>query len=100
MNSEARLLHRIRWSVAIIIFGLVMSGATAIPLQTELDIVARVVGDRQDGISVWLRKVHEGLSQTYPRYPFVAYGTDWLAFGHFAIALVFCWAWKEPVRYA
>jgi len=100
MNTEASLLRRIRWCVAIIIFGLFVSGVTAIPLQTELDLVTRLIGDHQDGISVWLRKVHDGLTQTYAQYPFMAYGTDWLAFGHLVIALAFCWAWREPVRYS
>ena len=32
-------------------------------------------------------KVRDALNDTYSRYPFIAYGTDWLAFGHFVIAL-------------
>jgi hypothetical protein len=32
------------------------------------------------------------------RYPFVFYGADWLAFGHFAIAIAFIGAWRDPVR--
>jgi len=28
----------------------------------------------------------------------MAYGTDWLAFGHFAIAVIYIGAWREPVR--
>jgi hypothetical protein len=30
----------------------------------------------------------------------MAYGTDWLAFGHFVIALAFRWPLKDPVRYS
>ena len=30
---------------------------------------------------------------------FSAYGTDWLAFGHFVIALFFVGAWRDPVRH-
>ncbi|HET9315800.1 MAG TPA: hypothetical protein VFQ51_09425, partial [Vicinamibacteria bacterium] len=30
--------------------------------------------------------------------PFLSYGTDWLAFGHFMIALVFVGALQDPVR--
>ena len=101
MNSHALLLTKIRWCIAIIVFGLVIGGATAIPLQPELDWVTRLLGpERSDGFSVWLRRVRDGLNDTYPRYPFIAYGTYWLAFGHFIIALVFLWAWKDPVRYS
>ena len=38
------------------------------------------------------RKSHE-------KYPFIAYGTDWLAFGHLMIALFFILPWRDPVRY-
>ena len=30
--------------------------------------------------------------------PFLFYGTDWLAFGHFVIAIVFIGALRDPVR--
>jgi hypothetical protein len=30
--------------------------------------------------------------------PFLAYGTDWLAFAHLAIAVVFIGPWINPVR--
>jgi hypothetical protein len=28
----------------------------------------------------WIRHVHQGLQDTSARYPFLSYGTDWLAF--------------------
>jgi len=31
-------------------------------------------------------------------YPFIAYGTDWLAFAHFVIAIAFIGPWRDPVR--
>jgi len=101
MNTEAELLRKIRWCIAVIIFGLIVGGATAIPLRAELNWVTHLVGpDRTDSVSLWLNKVRHALDDTYAKYPFVAYGTDWLAFGHFVIALVFFWAWKDPVRYS
>jgi len=30
--------------------------------------------------------------------PLIAYGTDWLAFGHFVIAIAFLGALRDPVR--
>ena len=50
--------------------------------------------------SLALVKVRDALNDTYSRYPFIAYGTDWLAFGHFVIALAFLWPLKDPIRYA
>jgi hypothetical protein len=50
------------------------------------------------GLSHWILKVSEGLQDTNSKYPFMAYGTDWLAFGHFAIAVAFIGALRNPVR--
>lgn len=35
---------------------------------------------------------------TYAHYPWVAYGTDWLAFAHLALAVLFIGPWRDPVR--
>jgi hypothetical protein len=32
------------------------------------------------------------------QYPFLQYGTDWLAFAHLAIAVAFIGPWRDPVR--
>ena len=42
--------------------------------------------------------MHEGLNATQRAYPFLAYGTDWLAFGHLIIALFFIGPLIDPVR--
>ena len=48
----------------------------------------------------WLQLAAEGVRETGRRYPFLPYGTDWLAFGHLAIAVAFIGAWRDPVRNA
>lgn len=98
--NRTRLLHkRIRLLTWVMIVGLVVSGATAIPLQTELNLAHQWLKfDPNSGLGHWLGTIREGLNTTYAKYPFIAYGTDWLAFGHFAIALAFVGALKDPVR--
>ena len=49
-------------------------------------------------LHVWLRRVHEGIVHTNRDYPFMAYGTDWLAFGHLVIAVAFLGPLIDPVR--
>jgi hypothetical protein len=49
-------------------------------------------------MTLWIFKVREAVRSTYSLYPFMAYGTDWLAFGHFMIAIAFVGALREPVR--
>lgn len=88
--------------LAIFILGLVCSGLTAFPLQTELRwLVAsgsRLGLEPQSQFMVWINQVKEALAVTGGRYPFLQYGTDWLGFGHFVIALAFAGAWRDPVR--
>jgi hypothetical protein len=42
--------------------------------------------------------VRDGVFSASDTFPFLFYGTDWLAFGHFVIALAFVGAVRDPVR--
>jgi hypothetical protein len=42
--------------------------------------------------------VYYALCNTNRQYPFLAYGTDWLAFAHLVIAIVFVGPYRDPVR--
>jgi hypothetical protein len=46
-------------------------------------------------VATWLQTVSSGVRA---QAPFLAYGTDWLAFGHFAIGIAFLGALEDPVR--
>ena len=105
MNHEAVLLRRVRWLTWVFIIGLVISGATAIPLESEMDLLAKFLGvadqssgETTSGLAHWILRVREALHGTGAQYPFLAYGTDWLAFGHFVIAVAFIGALRDPVR--
>ena len=76
---------------------LVLSGATAIPLEAELKIMAQWVAGTS-GPDLWLQKVSNALVDTNAKYPFIAYGTDWLAFAHFVIAIAFIGPLRDPVK--
>jgi hypothetical protein len=99
------LLSRVRAWTAFFIVGLVLSGLTALPIPTAFELGSRFLGeDLASGgrvpafVADWLRTARDGVRATQAGAPFVFYGTDWLAFGHLAIALVFVGAWREPVR--
>jgi len=105
MNREIVLRRRIKLLTWVFIIGLAVSGATAIPLEPELNFAAKALGvadkssaEVASGLGHWILRVREGLHDTNGRYPFMAYGTDWLAFGHFAIAVAFIGALRDPVR--
>lgn len=94
-----RLHRRIRWLTWFFIVGLVVSGATAMPLVTEVNWLADWFGTNPTSeIGRWLVRVNAALVQSQAQYPFLFYGMDWLAFGHFVIALVFVGALRDPVR--
>ena len=104
-TREQVLLRRTRAILIVFLVGLVASGLTAFPLQWELDVLARVVGITPDarpedyaGLQHWIALVHAGLDDTYARYPFMAYGTDWLAFAHIVIGIAFVGAVRDPLK--
>ncbi len=103
--QEPDHLRRIRLWLAIFIAGLVLSGITAFPLQTELHwllIVLRAsipqAAAQSGGMIHWIESVNNAVGRTNSLYPFLAYGTDWLAFAHLAIAVAFIGPFMDPVR--
>ncbi len=108
MNQEQKLRRRMLMGTWVFIFGLVLSGATAIPLPGELAWLVDLTGARQlvqtlassppPAWALWLTRVHTALQEVDQRSPFVLYGADWLAFGHFVIAIAFVGALRDPVR--
>jgi hypothetical protein len=104
--QRSRLILRFRIVLAIFILGLVLSGLSAFPLGWEVDTLARWLGVDTNadlatltGLRYWIAFVREGLGHSYDRYPFLAYGTDWLAFAHLAIAVFFVGPLREPTRH-
>jgi hypothetical protein len=100
-NREIVLRRRIKALTWLFVVGLVLAGATAIPLKWELDLLASFSSadaNPTSPLAVWIRHVHTALNQTAAQFPFLFYGTDWLAFGHFVIAIAFIGALRDPVR--
>ena len=93
--------------MGLFIAGLISSGVTAVAVLNELTLLCRWFGiidpatyQSLSGLDGWLAFVLFGLEKTYATFPFVAYGTDWLAFGHLIIALFFIGPFRDPVRNA
>ena len=99
------MTRRIRAWLVLFMAGLVLSGLTALPLEKELAVLARMLGFSpapasapESALHAWLGKVYAALVDTNRRHPFLAYGTDWLAFGHLVIAVAFIGPVRDPVR--
>jgi hypothetical protein len=102
---ETQLLRRrVNYLLWFFVAALLFSGITAFPIRWEANILQRIFGrvtfmeDLWPGMSHWISFVHEGLAETYQRYPFMAYGTDWLAFAHIVFAIAFWGPLRDPVR--
>jgi len=100
MKREQTLRRRINLLTWLFIIGLFISGVTAIPLQGELNLLVNFFGSNGESSAMarWLLRVRDALAQTQAQHPFLFYGTDWLAFGHFVIAIVFIGVLRDPIR--
>ena len=97
MEKIQQLKKRIRVYIWIIIIGLALSGITAFPLETELGLIK----DHLHGtpaLQHWIDMIYNCLVFVNQRYPYLSYGTDWLAFAHLVIAIVFIGPLKDPVK--
>lgn len=100
-SREARTLLWIRCWLILFILGLAISGATALPLSREVNVLYRALhhfGIFSGPLHDWIQEVLAALLDTRARYPFLLYGTDWLAFGHLVIALAFIGPLRDPRR--
>ena len=94
MNKEIILIKR--W-LAFFMVALVFSGLTALPTEAELAFLTRLIPPSNEW-GEWFREVYKGVEDTNDKYPFIAYGYDWLAFAHFILAILFTGPYREPVR--
>jgi hypothetical protein len=100
---KTQFLRSIRIWLSVVILGLILSGVTAFPLQHETALLVRIAAHldlalHAPTLNAWLIRVSDALTNTDTRYPFLAYGTDWLAYAHLVIAVVFIGPWIDPVR--
>jgi hypothetical protein len=74
---------------------------TAFPLVHETAWLAALLEQHRvapEVITVWVRQVANALHEQSLRAPFLAYGTDWLAFAHLVLAVAFLGPYRDPVR--
>jgi hypothetical protein len=96
--------NRINALLWIFLGGLVLSGLTAFPIKAEADILQRLIGVASPfeslwpEMSRWISFVHAGVTEMSQKYPFLSYGTDWLAFAHIIIAIAFIGPLRDPVK--
>lgn len=96
--AEQQLKQKIKRQIILFIAFLILSGITAFPLESELSLLNDNRNHFPVFIGNWIYSVFQAISETNNKYPFMSYGTDWLAFAHIVIATSFIGPLKDPVR--
>ena len=80
-TTRQKLERRFRIVLAFFMLALVLSGVTAFPLLSEFRLLAETLGvspevrqQHSEGLRYWIGYVHEGLEESYEKYPFLAFG--------------------------
>jgi len=93
-----KLRKVIRTYILFFIFAIVVSGVTCFPLETELALMNSHLDLFPTFLQGWLQQVYLAVKEVNGEYPFLSYGTDWLAFAHLIIAIAFIGPLKNPIK--
>lgn len=92
-----KITRQVRWLLAIFVVTLFLSGATAIPIDTELTLLLTFI-PRHTWLGDWFQEVVTAFVKVKKEHSFLLYGYDWLAFAHFVLALLFIGPYHQPVQ--
>ena len=100
MNEElkTKLTSRIKALIIFFIIGLVLSGITAFPIETQLEAAMNYIHYLPGIMQLWLTQIYFAVKTTNAQYAYLSYGTDWLAFAHIVIAVAFIGPLRDPVK--
>ncbi len=93
-----KLRQQIRAWILFMMLAIILSGITAFPVETELAGMQGYYQHLPSFVADWLGRVYTGIHDTNDRYPFLAYGYDWLAFAHLVIAMAFIGPLRDPIK--
>ncbi len=98
LKREKMLLNKIRALILLFVICLILSGISAFPIETELQIANNNIVLLPEFLRKWITDVFHAVHTTNGNFPFLSYGTDWLAFAHLVIAVAFIGPFKDPIR--
>lgn len=96
--TQKQLKKNINTLLIFFMGSLLISGITAFPLEWELSLLINPAANEPGILQEWTNRVYIAIHEINNKYPFISYGTDWLAFAHIVIATVFIGPLKDPVR--
>ncbi|SFM88414.1 hypothetical protein SAMN05428949_1167 [Chitinophaga sp. YR627] len=99
MDTEvSKTKKQIRTWIIFFIISLSLSGITAFAVETELSWVFSWWPEQDSSFYKWLYICYQAIKDMNDKYPYLAYGYDWLAFAHIVIAIAFIGPLKDPVK--
>ena len=98
IDEETRLRKSIRRFILFFILIIVISGITVFPMEAELAFIHNHITSFPAFLRNWLSQAYFAVKSTNVQYPFLAYGTDWLAFAHLVIAMILIGPLRDPVK--
>jgi hypothetical protein len=98
MKTEDKLRKQIQNLILLFIVGLALSGITAFPIETELAVLNANIGSFPLSFQSWINEVYLAVKSTNEQFPYLSYGTDWLAFAHLVIAVAFIGPLRDPLK--
>jgi hypothetical protein len=96
--TSRHLAKQCKYYLRIVIIVLFISGITAFPLETELSYIVHHLNNWPMPLQQWIKKIYLALVDVNIHYPYLAYGTDWLAFAHIMLAILFFGPLKNPIK--
>ncbi|MBL7984919.1 MAG: hypothetical protein JNM91_07965 [Flavobacteriales bacterium] len=96
--TERVLRTRIRNWTLLFIAALWFSGLTAVPLEWGTRWLDDLTRTWAGPWNAWAHSTALAVAEVGSKYPFLFYGTDWLAFAHIVIGLAFFGVLRDPVR--
>jgi hypothetical protein len=96
--TKRQLLTKAKIYIFSIIIGLAISGITAFPIESELAFFNRHLSSFPVFMQPWLQTIYVAIKNTNVQYPYLSYGTDWLAFAHLVLAILFVGPLLNPVK--
>jgi hypothetical protein len=97
-TREEKLRKQIKNLIVLFIIFLALSGITAFPIETELAFVNKNITAFPESFQRWINDVYLAVKSTNENFPYLSYGTDWLAFAHLVIAVAFIGPLKDPLK--
>lgn len=97
-TEKEKTLLSIRRYIIFFICVLMLVGITTFPLEKELAWITSHDAALPSIASAWLLRVYSAVKETNHTFPFLSYGTDWLAYAHIVIALLFIGPYRDPIK--